>query len=110
MVSLAARFKSRGELVFLAVNNVFAAVDPLTHGVACLSALPLDVFLAFLGSAEDGVPRLAARPWGIKYAQQRAKSKPCQKPHEAVAAVSIRHLHNLQNSDGSTHSRLIQIE
>src|SRR5215510_7883335 len=109
MVSLAARLKSRCELVLLAVDDIFATLHPLAHSFARFSSLLLDVFLAFLGGVEDGLTGLAARPRSIQDAQQRAKSKPCQKPHEAIAAVSLRHRYNLQNSDGSTHRGLIQI-
>src|SRR5262249_46020008 len=60
MVSLPTRFKSRCKLVFLAVDDIFAALYPLPHGFACFSSLSRDVFLAFLGSIADGLARLAA--------------------------------------------------
>src|SRR5947209_12507984 len=67
--------------LFLPVHYFLAALHPLAHRVTRFFAAGLDVIFAFRGGAADRLARLAAGAGSVKYAQQRAKTKSCQKPH-----------------------------
>src|SRR5262249_16425067 len=90
-IRLAGRVDGGADLLLLLAYHFFAAVDPLVHGVARFAAAVLQVLGTFLCAAFDVLAGFTPRTRRIQNPHQRAKAKSCQEPHEAVAAISVRH-------------------
>src|ERR1035438_1022600 len=109
VISLTSGFVSVAKLLFLLIDHIASAIDPIVGLFARPARLVTRAIGALLRLGADYIPRLVARLGGIQHTDCGSYAETRKKPQKA-AAVTIRH-HRLLNilqyvfqpySDGST--------
>src|SRR5215813_3001300 len=86
-IGLLSRLNCGRELFLLPAINFTSLIDPLSNLITSLTAAVHNVIATFQRTLDDRVAGLFAGLRGIEHTYERAQSKPCQKPTNAIAIV-----------------------